>query len=324
MGRFGNPDIHIEPHKLPVFSSLFLYGHYGEDHQFTHTFAAVGRITEGYFTVARTFPVDYFGKWYRVWSAARGGDRWLLFIGAGGTGATGLINDELDFVQARSFPEGYLTDWEDAAVDGEGFLLLVGLTAGQPKIALAQVESDGNLIIWWKTESALGLPEQLIGLPNAHAWFVSNPDTGTTTLHILHRGQLASSRTWPQLYTGIAAHGDLIALYRGPFVTEKVASRPRCEVCRVGADYQVVTVSVQENDPFGWGPKEFDWGDGVDVDTPNGILFYELVTGRHRAQVRSLTASGYVTTKDVGLLVPTARPGAHVTSDLWYQSIAPC
>ena len=209
------------------------------------------------------------------------------------------------------------------AVDGNGELLLTAVLAGgRTRIGFGQVDIDGTLIVWWQSEVALAHPDRLLGLPHAHAWLTttSGPQP-TSTVSLLRRGVVVGSRTWNESWTGMAVHGDLLAVYRGvrqfPIPTGTHTTPPHYEVCRVGADHQITTVWNYEDFP-----PTIANTTGADIDTPTGTLFYQFATGSNVSEVRSLTERGIVRTaalRDLLQIVPDLP-----NTGLGWHLIAPC
>lgn len=313
----------LPPIDLGASSPLFLYGFFPVRGQ-TATYAAVGAVRERGFQIVKEFQVDEFPFYVDVYGAARNGTRWLLFLDhRDGRTISGVIDDGHRFVEAYRHPAGFLTSWRHVAVDGEGYLLLakVGERPGRSAIALAQVEDDGSVVVWWTSEIALPTPNYLLGLPTGHLWVNTDEKAMSSTVSVLHRGQLASQQSWADVWRGAAAQGSLVALYRAALrLPEKEGAQPtiapRVLVCSVGADYQLTTVSDVGDWSF---PLRADMG--VDVATPTGIVYVQRVIGRECwGQVRSLTPAGYVPTFDYGTMpvpMPEARAQTH-----W--KIAPC
>ncbi len=299
------------PIDFPDYSSVFLYGFYSEQGQVA-TYAAVGSVAPADFQVVKTFAVNHFPFYVDVYGAARNGRSWLLFLDhRDGRAVTGLIDDSYQFIQAHTHPPGFLTGWRHVAVDGEGYLLLVkGAGEGRSSIALASVDDDGLVIVWWTSEIDLPTPDQLIGLPTAHLWVVVDEKGHTSTAHVLHRGQHASQTSWGDVWRGAASQGNLFSLYRAALqLPEKDGARPTVEprtlVGSVGADHQITTLADVGDWTF---PLRVDTG--IDVTTPTGIVFVQRVLGAEPwAQVRSLSPAGYVPTFDFGY-VPSPTPAS--------------
>jgi hypothetical protein len=309
------------PRRLPA--RLFLYGlHTGPGGQ-TRSAAAIGLIDSAGFEIAHVYQPGTFGVWSGVWRATRGGTRWLLFLDRDGRAATGTINAAFGFVQAKVYPAGHYPGWAAVAVDGNGELLLTsGVQGGRSRIGFGQVDPDGTLIVWWQAEIALRQPNRLLGMPHAHAWLTTTDGSQpTSTVSLLHRGGVVGSRTWNENWTGMAVHGDLLALYRGvrqfPVPTGTHTTPPHYEVCRVSADHQITTLWNYEDFP-----PLIDNASGVDTDTPAGMLFYQVATGSNVAEVRSLTERGFRRTAALGQLRQIV-PDLPDTGLGWF-SIAPC
>ena len=119
--------------------------------------AAIGLLDSTGFDIVHVYPPGKFAIWSGVYSATRGGIRWLLFLNHDGRGATGTINRDFTFVQAKTYPppprphtraRKKLTDWTNAAVDGNGELLLTAsLASGGTKIGIGQVGADGTFSV---------------------------------------------------------------------------------------------------------------------------------------------------------------------------------
>jgi hypothetical protein len=307
-------------------SRLFLYGlHVGPDDK-ARSAAAIGLLGSASFDIAHMYRPGMFDMWYRVCGASRGGIHWLLFLDWDGRAATGTIDHDFAFVLAKSYPKKSHLPWKTAAVDGNGELLLTipsSTTAGVTKIAFGQVDPDGTFIVWWQSEIALAQPDQLRGLPHAHAWLTTTAGAQpTSTVWLLRRGAVVGSRTWNERWTGMAVQGDLLVLYRAgeqvdrPEVVQFVP--PPYEVCRVGADHRITTLMT-----YGGYPPTIDVeARGADIDTPTGILFYQFVTGSNIAEVRSLTERGFVRTAALGQLQQVLPD--HLNTGYGWFSIAPC
>jgi hypothetical protein len=304
-------------------SQLFLYGlHRGPDGH-TRSAAAIGLLDSIGFDIAHVYQPGAFGIWSGVHRATRGGIRWLLFLNHDGRAATGTIDRDFVFRQAKAYSAGEHRDWTRVAVDGNGELLLTaGLASGRTRVGFGQVDPDGTFIVWWESEVALARPERLLGLPRVHAWLTTTSGTQpTSTVSLLRRGAIVGSRTWNESWTGMAVHGDLLAVYRGvrqfPIPTGTHTTPPHYEVCRVGADHQITTVWNYEDFP----PTIAD-PSGHDIDTPTGTLFYQVAVGSNVAEVRSLTERGFLRTAALGELrqiVPDLQD-----TGLGWLGIAPC
>ena len=140
-------------------------------------------------------------------------------------------------------------------------------------------------------------------------------------VYTLHRGAVVGSRTWNEHWTGMAVHGDLLAVYRGvhqfPIPTGTQTTPPHYEVCRVSADHQITTVWNYEDFPAAIADTV-----GSDIDTPVASLFYQFATGSNVAEVRSLTERGFARTAALGelrQLVPDLPD-----TGLGWLSIVPC
>ena len=323
-------NINMPPPRLP--SRLFLYGlHVGPDGH-PRSAAAIGLLDSTGFDIVHVYPPGTFGIWSGVYRATRGGIRWLLFLNHDGRAATGTINRDFTFVQAKTYPtrppphtraRRQLTDWTNAAVDGNGELLLTAsLASGRTKVGFGQVDSDGTFTVGLKSEVPLAHPERLLGLSNVHAWLTTTGGAQpTSTVSLLHRGAVVANRTWNERWTGMAVHGDLLAVYRGvlqfPIPTGTQTTPPHYEVCRVGVDHQITTVWNYEDFPAAIANTV-----GTDIDTSAGTLFYQFATGSNVAEVRSLTERGIVRTAALGDLrqiVPDLPD-----TGLGWLSIAPC
>lgn len=309
------------PLRLP--SRLFLYGlHRGPDGH-PRSAAAVGLLDSAGLDIAHVYQPGTFGIWSGVYRATRGGIRWLLFVNHDGQAATGTIDRDFGFVQAKAYSAGEHVDWASVAVDGNGELLLTAnLSASRTRIGFGQVDPDGAFIVWWQSEVALARPARLLGLSDVHAWLTTTAGPQpTSTVSLLHRGAIVGSRTWNESWTGMAVHGDLLAVYRGvrqfPIPTGTQTTPPHYEVCRVGTDHQITTLWNYEDFP----PTIADTT-GADIDTPTGSLFYQFATGSNVAEVRSLTERGFVRTADLGEL-RQVLPDRQETGLGWF-SIAPC
>lgn len=281
--------------RLP--SRLFLYGlHSGPDGQ-TRSAAAIGLLDPFGLDIAHVYRPGSFGVWSHVHSATRGGTRWLLFLNHAGQAATGTIESGFGFVQKKVYAAGEHPGWMLVAVDGNGELLLTSaLAGGRSRIGFGQVDPDGTFIVWWQSEVALPHPDRLLGLPNAHAWLTTGTGSQpTSTVSLLRRGAIVGSRSWRESWTGMAVHGDLLALYRGvrqfPIPGGTHTTPPHYEVCRVSADHQITTVWNFEDFP-----ATIDNATGYDIDTPTGSLFYQFAVGGNVTEVRSLTESGFLRT----------------------------
>ena len=323
-------NIHMPPPRLP--SRLFLYGlHLGPDGN-ARSSAAIGLLDSSGFEIVHVYPPGMFAVWSGVYRAARDGIRWLLFLNHDGRGATGTISRDFTFVQAKTYPtrppahsrsRKKLTDWRKVAVDGNGELLLTAsLASDRTKVSFGQVDPDGTFIVGPISEVPLTHPERLLGLSNVHAWLTTTSGTQpTSTVSLLHRGAIVASRTWNERWTGMAVHGDLLAVYRGvlqfPNPTGTQTTPPHYEVCRVSADHQITTVWNYENFP-----ATITDTVGADIDTSAGTLFYQFATGSNVAEVRSLTDRGIVRTAALGELrqiVPDLPD-----TGLGWLSIVPC
>lgn len=62
---------------------------------------------------------------------------------------------------------------------------------------------------------------------------------------LVHRGAVVGSRTWKETWTGMAVHGDLLAVYRAV----RQFSTPHYQVCRVSPDHQITTLWNYEDFP---------------------------------------------------------------------------
>jgi hypothetical protein len=318
----GHLNITLPPARLP--SRLFLYGLHTGPGGHPRSAAAIGLLDSAGFNIVHVYPPGTFGIWSGVHAAARNGIRWLLFLTHDGSAATGTIDRNFAFAQAKTFaPAAPPTDWRRAAVDGNGELLLTAsLTTGTTTIGFGQVDSDGTFIVWWKSQVPLPSPEKLLGLPNAHAWLtITNGTQPTSTVSLLHRGTIVGSRTWNEQWTGMAVHGNLLAVYRGvrqfPIPTRTHTTPPHYEVCRVTADHQITTVWNYEDFPPAIANTV-----GTDINTSAGILFYQFAIGSNVAEVRSLTERGFVRTAALGELrqiVPDLPD-----TGLGWLSIVPC
>jgi hypothetical protein len=304
-------------------SRLFLYGlHAGPDGR-GRSAAAIGLLSSNDLAFAHVYRPGTFALWNGVYSATRAGIRWLLFLNPDGRAATGTINSDFEFVQAKAYPVGKHPNWMEVAVDGNGELLLTSaLAGGRTRVGFGQVDPDGTLIVWWQSEVALAHPERLLGLPHAHAWLTTKAGPQpTSTVSLLRRGAVVGSRTWNESWTGMAAHGELLAVYRGvqqfPIPGGTQTTPPHYEVCRVGPDHQITTVWSYEDFP-----GKVDNTIGADIDTPTGTLFYQFAVGSNVAEVRSLTELGLVSTAALGNLRQIV-PDLPDTGMGWYQ-IAPC
>lgn len=166
-------------------------------------------------------------------------------------------------------------------------------------------------------------------MAHAHEWLnYTEGAQPTSTVSLLRRGKIVASRTWNESWTGMAAHGGLLALYRGPKeLSRSHHAPPHYEVCRVGPDYQMTTVWSYEDYP-----PTINGDFGEDIDTPTGTLFCQL----HKygvledwAEVRSLTETGFVRTATIGPLsqiTPDLAPhgvGASYHGRPWH-AIVPC
>lgn len=318
---FSSVDVTRPVVRLP--SRLFLYGLHAGPGGEARSAAAVGLLDSVSLDVGHVYPPGSFGVWSGVHSAARAGTRWLLFLDNDGRAATGTIKPDFGFEQAQTYPAGTYSDWQGAAVDGNGELLLTRSTgSARTGIGFAQVDPDGTFIVWWESDVALGYPDRLLGMPHAHAWL--NTGTGatpTSTVSLVHRGSVVGSRTWNESWTGMAVHGDLLALYRGvrqfPVASGTQTTPPHYEVCRVGADNQITTLSSFEDFPATIADEI-----GADIDTPTGSLFYQFGVGSNVAEVRSLTADGLARSAALGELrqiVPDLPD-----TGLGWSSITPC
>jgi len=320
----------MPPPRLP--SRLFLYGlHVGPDGN-PRSAAAIGLLDSTGFDIVHVYPPGKFAIWSGVYSATRGGTRWLLFLNHDGRGATGTVDHNFEFVQAKTYPppprphtraRKKLTDWTNAAVDGSGELLLTAsLASGGTEVGVGQVDSDGTFTVGSKAAVPLARPERLLGLPNAHAWLTTTSGAQpTSTVSLLHGGAVVGSRTWNEHWTGMAVHGDLLAVYRGviqfPIPTGTQTTPPHYEVCRVGADHQITTIWNYEDFP-----AAIDNATGSDIDTSAATLFYQFGIGSNVAEVRSLTQHGFARTAALGQLRQLA-PDIPDTG-LGWLSIAPC
>jgi hypothetical protein len=196
------------------------------------------------------------------------------------------------------------------------------LGAGSTKVGVGHIDAAGTFILESRADVPLARPERLVGLPDVHAWLTTTGGSQpTSTVSLLQRGAIVASRTWNERWTGMAAHGDLLAVYRGviqfPIPTGTQTTPPHYEVCRVGADHQITTI--------------WDYGDfpaticdtiGADIDTSSAILFYQFATGSNVAEVRSLSKQGIVRTAALGDLrqiVPDLPD-----TGLGWLSIVPC
>jgi hypothetical protein len=232
-------------------SRLFLYGlHVGPDGH-ARSAAAIGLLDSSGFDIVHIYRPGTFPIWSGVYSATRGGIRWLLFLNHDGRGATGTIDGNFGFLPAKAYPppprpntrarSRKLPDWTSVAVDGTGELLLAAsLAAGGTRVGYGQVDPDGTLTIVSQAEVALAHPVRLLGLPNAHAWLTTTAGAQpTSTVTLLRRGVVVGSRTWNESWTGLAAHRDLLVVYRGvlqfPIPGGTQTTPPHYEVCRVGA-----------------------------------------------------------------------------------------
>ena len=307
--------------RLP--SRLFLYGLHIAPDGHPRSAAAVGLLYSDGFDIAHVYQPGTFGIWSGVYRATRGGTRWLLFLGHDGRAATGTIDSDFGFVQKKSYSAGEHRSWTSVAVDGTGELLLtVGLGGGRTRIGFGQVDPDGTFIVWWQSEVALAHPDRLLGLPQVHAWLTTTAGPQpTSTVSLLRRGVVVGSRTWNERWTGMAVHGDLLAVYRGvrqfPIPNGTQTTPPHYEVCRVGADHQITTVWNFEDFPATIADTT-----GADIDTRTATLFYQFATGSNVAEVRSLTERGFVRTAALGQLRQIV-PDLPNTGWGWH-SIAPC
>ena len=326
-------NINMPPPRLP--SRLFLYGlHIGPDGH-PRSAAAIGLLDSTGFDIVHVYQPGKFAIWSGVYSATRGGIRWLLFLNHDGRAATGTIDRDFGFVQAKAYPvpgpppahtraRKKATDWTHVAVDGSGELLLTASLAGdRTTTGFGQVDPDGTFIVSSKSQVALARPERLLGLPNAHAWLTTTTGAQpTSTVSLLHRGAIVGSRTWNESWTGMAVHGDLLAVYRGvqqfPIPSGTQTTPPHYEVCRVGVDHQITTIWN-----YGDFPGTIDNTIGADIDTSAATLFYQFAIGSNVAEVRSLTERGFVRTAaivgDLRQIVPDLPD-----TGLGWLSIAPC
>jgi hypothetical protein len=308
------------PH-LP--SRMFLYGLHLGPNGHPRSAASIGLLDYASFDIVHEYPAGTFDIWSNIHRATRGGIHWLLFLDHDGRAATGTINSDFGFVPAKTYPAGEHLEWSDAAVDGNGELLLtMGLTVGRTRVGFGQVEPDGQFIVWWHFEVELPPPVRLLGLPHAHAWLTTKTGPNpTSTVSLLHRGTVVGGRTWNESWTGMAVHGDLLAVYRGvrQFSTPKgtTTTPPHYEVCRVGRDHQITTLWNYEQFP-----ATVDNRIGADIDTHTGSLFCEFSFGANVAEVRSLTERGFARTAALGELRQIG-PGVPHSSPGW-SNIAPC
>lgn len=309
------------PLQLP--SRLFFYGLHLGPGGLPRSAAAIGLLGSASFDLTHVYQPGTFDIWNRVHSATRAGTRWLLFLHSNGRAATGTINSDFGFDQAMAYPAGAYPGWELVAVDGNGELLLTSpLVGGRTRIGFGQVDPDGTFIVWWQSEVALKFPDRLLGLPRAHAWLTTG--TGpqpTSTVSLVRRGAVVGSRTWNESWTGMAVHGDLLAVYRGvrqfPIPMGTYTTPPHYEVCRVSPDHQITTLWNYEDFP-----GTIDDTVGGDIDTHTGMLFYQFAVGRNVAEIRSLTEAGFVRTAALGQLLQVT-PDIPETG-LGWRSIAPC
>lgn len=302
-------------------SRLFFYGLHGGPDGRIRSAAAIGLLNADGLNFAHVYSPGTFGHWSGVHRATQ--DGWLLFLDEDGRAATGRIAPDFRFVQAKTYPAGAHPGWTRVAVDGNGELLLTSaLSGGRSTVGFGQLESDGTLIVWWRSHVALAHPDKLLGLPRAHAWLTTTPGPQpTSTVSLLRRGTVVGSRIWNESWTGMAAHDDLLVLYRGvrqfPVPGGMHTLPPHYEVCRVSPDHRITTVWNYEDFP-----ATVDNVKGDDIDTPVGILFYQFATGSNVAEIRSLTERSFVRTAALGQLrqiVPDLPD-----SGLGWFSIAPC
>ena len=323
MRRPGDRIKPFPPVDLGPSSRVFLYGFFPAGNR-PATYAAVGLVRERGFQIVKEFAVDEFPFYGDVYGAARNGKRWLLLLDhRDGKAMTGLVDADHRFVEAYRHPPGSLPHWRHVAVDGEGYLLLAGTNQKlrRNEIALAQVEDDGSVTVWWTTETALPLPNFLVGLPTGHLWVNVDEEAMTSTARVFHRGQPATEQSWNDVWRGVAAQGNLVSLYRAARqLPEQGGTRPtvapRVLVCSAGADERLTTLSDAGDWSF---PLRADTG--TDVATPTGMFFVQRAIGRECwGQVRSLTAAGYVPTFDYGTL-PVPAPEARAQT---HWKVAPC
>jgi hypothetical protein len=128
---------------------------------------------------------------------------------------------------------------------------------------------------------------------------------------------VVGSRTWNENWTGMAVHGDLLALYRGsrqfPIPGGTQITPPHYEMCRVGADHQITTLWSYVDFPATIANAE-----GFDIATPTGVLFSTFSIGDSVAEIRELTANRFVRTATLEGLdqvvpdVPNPPPWHHI------------
>jgi hypothetical protein len=160
-----------------------------------------------------------------------------------------------------------------------------------------------------------------ISVPQGHTNFANATQAQRVSVSIHCCQTLSTASSFRRTWTGMAVHGDLLAVYRGvrqfpvPGGTHTIP--PHYEVCRVGADHQITTV---------WNYEDFPGtvhnATGTDIDTPTNTLFCQTAVGSNVAEVRSLTERGLVATAALGQLRQIA-PDVPDTGLGWHY-IAPC
>lgn len=122
-------------------SRLFFYCRHEIRGNKLRSAAAIGLLDFNGLDFAHVYPPGLFDKWSGVYSAARGGTNWLLFLDAfDGRAITGTIDRYYRFVPAKSYQAGSHLGWALVAVDGGGDLLLIGdkLSDGGMRIGFGQ------------------------------------------------------------------------------------------------------------------------------------------------------------------------------------------
>jgi hypothetical protein len=286
------------------YNRLFLYAGRSDDFPFGR--AAVATIAPDRFVIESEFT---YSDWSFVTSAANGENKWLLFHNGEIGTAIGLIDDHFIFRIRQFYPaDASNFPWSYAVVDGRGCLMLAGLsisTPGKLTLGFAQVLNDGSYIEWWREE----LPEfpfffgtPLIGLRNAHAWFINASENGPATVYIFNikLAQILSSRQWSAPLRRIVADGELIFLY---FDDDLKTT----ELCILNSNWELVTIKRKEFD-FDAYTVAFD-----DIaSTPGAHLLYSHHTVDSDGAIRVLSHDGFKLTKRLSNM------------DWRYQYIVPC
>lgn len=194
-----------------------------------------------------------------------------------------MVDPDYTFRRVRVYPRGSYKPWNWATVDGRGYLMLTGMLSPKVGVGFAQVLEDGSFVEWWRTDLDIPFATEIVGLRDAHAWFVNDSarNRGTVYIFDVKRGQMLSTRTFDREIDRMIVEGDRVVLFsRDRLVTE---------ICIIDRNHQLVSVKYTEYD-----------ADFLDVSfylgvasTPGAHLLFERYPGAGgRATVRVFEPGG--------------------------------